>query len=754
MVDKYWKYGVALLVVAILGASFFINTINVPYGIAVAQDNFRSVTVNDQMGICTNPLIETNIPERFKKLAENEQLELYLEEETLAIAVRDKCNGYTWFSYDVHRDLEAEGYSQEMIRFMKSGISLITYDRFTPGRRTVMDSKVEKTYEMLEDGFRVAVDFTEQQIKFDAIVTLQGGDLLFNIPQESVVEYNPDLWRPGNNNISMNDLIIYPFFGSATHKEDGYIVIPDGSGAIINLKETPTFTTGYSASVYGRDMGYENNPRSSRNRFTVKPLERVSLPIFGIIHEVDQAGLLVISESGSSYATYNYRSRDTNTDYYQSYFTYNYRTAYAQFQSRVNEDQYVLGFQPKPNQFDLVQRYVFLNGEQANYVGVAKNYRDLLEKKDALTQRNTLDFENIPMKIDFINNEVTMGTLGMENVSATTYRQAKEVTKSLLEKGYNHLNVSFKTFIQKDRTYKFDVLRNLGGKNEFEETLQFFADNDIAFQYYVDYAQSYFDKTKYTANKMNRQDFSVWNHNLNVINFMNNPKFFTSLAEKDMKNYQKHQIGHLALESLSGSLFTHYDKGTIGSSVEGMEYTKNLLQYFHDHGIRTSMYTPDAYLFSLIDDYFDTPITSSELQFVDATIPLVSLVLSGYKDMYSPYMNFSSNDQESILKLIEFGVYPSFVLTGESAYNLKRTASNNIYVSEMEYLEGRIDDFYQNINESLSEVIGYEMINHRIVDHGIVIVTYSNGKEIMINYNDTDYFYEDVQIKSKGFVIL
>lgn len=163
---------------------------------------------------------------------------------------------------------------------------------------------------------------------------------------------------------------------------------------------------------------------------------------------------------------------------------------------------------------------------------------------------------------------------------------------------------------------------------------------------------------------------------------------------------------------------------------------------------------PDAYLFKYASDYYDTSIVSSNLIFIDATVPLVPLVLSGYMDMYSPYMNFSSNDADTILKLIEFGVFPSFVLTGESTYEIKRTGSSDVYVSQLKTLEDRIDNYYSVVSEALNNVMGSEMINHTIIDDGVVLVEYDNYRKIVINYKDTEYRYQDVRIKSKGFVIL
>jgi hypothetical protein len=749
------KYGIVFLILAALGLNYLLNDFQkVEYGVAVAQSNYEDIVVNERPNTCADKATEAKIPDTFKKAAENEQLELYLEEESVAIAVKDKCNGYTWFSYDVNNDMQEAGYSTEMAGYMKSGISLITYDKFTPGRRTVLGDKVEKTYELRKDGFTATIDFTVAQIKFDVVVTIQQGDLIINIPRESIKEYNPKLWKPGNDDISLSEIILYPFFGSTTHKEDGYMVIPDGSGAIVKLDETPKYATGYSAPVYGQDPGYENTATQNFRKIAVKPLERVTLPIYSIIHDVDHSGVLVIAENGDSYATYNYVSRDLQTKYYQSYFTYNYRTAYAQFQSRTNKDQHVLGFQERPNQFDLVQRYVFLNDKKANYVGVAKEYRNYLEKKDGLSKKKAEKYDEVPMKIDFINNEVTLGTLGVENVTATKYKQAQTLVKSLLDKGYDDLNVTFKTFIEADLAYRFKVKKNLGGSDEFTETMDYFASNNITFNYYVDYLRSYYEKTKYTASKLNRQDLNVLNESKSVYNYLNNPKYYNILAEKDLDAYKKHSIGSLALDGFGANLFTHYDNGTIGYSNEGMAYTENLLQYLNENGIKTGVYLPDAYLYKYISDYYDAPITSSELIFIDATIPLVPLVLSGYVDMYSPYMNFSSNDTDTMLRLIEFGIYPSFVLTGESTYKIKRTTSNDIYTSELKYMKDRIDFYYTSVSKALNEVLGSEMINHTIIDDGVVVVEYDNGKKILINYNDSDYIHEGVNIKSKGFVIL
>ncbi|GMQ57926.1 DUF5696 domain-containing protein [Vallitalea sediminicola] len=755
MKNKKIKYIITFLVIAVLLLIALKKCFEeVPNRITMGKYDYSTIIVNDEETMNQSDDYDFTIPDTFERVAENDQLELFLDEESIAIAVRNKVDGYTWYSYDVDMNMEEKKISKEMNNYIKSGISVITYDKFTPGRRTVLDKDVKKTYQKSDKGFIVTIDFLKPKIKLDLRVEIQGGDLITSIPRESIEEYNEDLWTPGNDDVSINEIVVYPFLGSTTGKDNGYLVIPDGSGAIIKLDETPKYATGYVAPVYGKDLGYANTLSFGSTSFSVKPLESIVLPIYGIIHEENDNGVLVIAESGASYATYNYVSKNVSTEYYQSYFTYNYRTTYSQFQSRIDEEQHVLGFQKEPNNFDLVQRYVFLNKDKADYVGVAKGYRDFLTKQSRFSKKADSKKTEIPLKIDFINNEIEMGTFNLENVKVTSYDQAKNIVKTFIDKGNSNLNVTFKTYILDKSAYRFEVFKELGGRKDFKSVLNYFKYNNVKFNYYMDYARTNHKKTKYTASKMSRQDLSVRNDKSQVYNYLNDPKYFMDFAKWDIKKLDEYGIDSIAFDGFTGSLFTHYDKGTIGYSNEGMEYIKNLMTYFNKNNIETNIYIGDAYLYPYMTDYYETPICSSNLMFIDKTIPLVSLVVSGNMDMYSPYMNFSSNDDDAILRLIEFGIYPAFVLTGEPTYSIKYSDSSNVYVSQNKYLEKRIDSYYEKVNDALSHVIGSELINHMSIDDNVVMTEYANGKKIVINYNESDYIYNDITIKGKGFVVI
>jgi hypothetical protein len=124
------------------------------------------------------------------------------------------------------------------------------------------------------------------------------------------------------------------------------------------------------------------------------------------------------------------------------------------------------------------------------------------------------------------------------------------------------------------------------------------------------------------------------------------------------------------------------------------------------------------------------------------TVPFLQIVLQGQMEMYAPYSNFSFYSTGDVLRMIDYNVYPSFVLTEEPAYLLTDTLSRNYYSTEYELYKDLIQDIYENVNDALSNVINADWVSREVVEPGVVVNTYSNGVEIVINYSDLPVEYE------------
>jgi hypothetical protein len=701
------------------------------------------------------------VPERFKLVAKNQYIELYLEQSTMAIAVRNIKNGYLWASYDIYRDFDTEISEKkttvEIVNQMKSGINMTTYSVFTPGLRTLLDKDLlgNKTvtikYTMKANGFTAKIDFTKIKISLDVDVIIDEKQLIASIPYESIKEYDPNLWAAGNNDIILSNLSLYPYFGSVESTVDGYTVIPDGSGALISLTATPKYSLGYSAPVYGRDLGYLEDPTLSEIGIeTVRSLARVTLPLYGIIHHQGNAGLAVFAEEGENYATVNYVPKGLATKYYQTYFQYLYRTSYRQFQSRVNKDQYILGFQVEPNHFNIKQHYAFLD-DDADYVGVAKSYRNWLIEENKLNKRDSKN--GLSTQITVIGSDVKQGIFGKQNVAVSTYSGTQKLVENLVKDEFNNLVVTYKTLDKNSATLRFNVANYLGGKKNFNKLKDYLDENEIEFEIVSDYSTSY-KNSKDVALRMSRNAMYSLTYNQvypqryllktsQAVNYFNGQKeMFKSLG-----------IESIALANLDYAIYTSSKESrqTLSSSAN-MKDISSLLESIENAGIKVSAYNPDSYLFGYVSRYYDIPITSSNILPADATIPLLQLVLGGSANMYSTALNFISNQSGTLLRMAEYGINPSYFLTAGSSALIRNTTSSNVYISDYDSMRERMKENNDFLAKALEASSSNELTYHTFPISGVSLSRFGN-KTLLVNYNTQSVNYEGHSVPARGYIV-
>jgi hypothetical protein len=704
------------------------------------------------------------IPDGFDKIAEDDTLELYVEPETLAIAVRVIENGYVYSSYNFNDTFAGD--SEAVTNPIKSGVTVELYKGTTPVSFSYLDKKspptggdplpvASSTIQPITNGFTAKVDFDdpEIQIRFDMNVTIEDGSLVVNIPPESIQEYNPNIWNEGTQYYILRNIIPFRYFGSTKSENDGYVVIPDGSGALISLENAPEIKASFTLDVYGDDLGYMSPSFRSR-ALSIKETQRITMPIYGMVHDVGNTGFLVISEEGANYSELSFKSAGLINDYYSTFFRYKYRESYEQYQSRSNEDQFRITFQDDINDYNVKQRYIFLSGTDADYVGMAKSYQQYLLDNGLLSDKHRKDYDETPTKVDFIGTEITLGTLRTTSQLVTTYNQMVETLKTLQNDGYKNIITSLKTYDMDDMGYRFDVYRKMGGKSDFKDLIKYMNDNDIEFSYYIDYVRSYKQYTTRHAQTLSKRN--IYHVELSWMFFahlVNETTYYLEFAQDDVEDLQDLGINGVALNGFDRSIFTSYDKG-ISYSTDNMDHVNETLSYFQENDIMTGVYIPDQYMYNYVDEYYDAPISSSDYSFISASVPFLQLVLGGYMDMYSPYLNFASDEQVTLLRLVEFGVFPSYILTGESTYNLKETNSSDVYISEYDVLKNRMSIYYTKINSGLTSTIGKEMIDHTFIDYGVVEVEYDDGTIIIINYNSDSYVHTNITIPGLGYVVV
>lgn len=234
---------------------------------------------------------------------------------------------------------------------------------------------------------------------------------------------------------------------------------------------------------------------------------------------------------------------------------------------------------------------------------------------------------------------------------------------------------------------------------------------------------------------------------------VNHTEHYINYAKNDIDELNDYGIENVALNGLDRSIYTSWDDGIVYSN-QNMIDINNMLEFFHTNSVLTNVYKPDAYMYKNVQEYYNAPISSSDFTFVSASIPFMHLVIGGYIDMYSDYLNFVSDESTSLLRLVEYGVFPSFILSGGSTYELKKTNSSSLYITEYDILKTRMEDYYGFIDEGLTESIGLEMIDHTYVAEGVVLVEYENNVQILINYNNAEVTINTVIVPAESYVVI
>ena len=187
----------------------------------------------------------------------------------------------------------------------------------------------------------------------------------------------------------------------------------------------------------------------------------------------------------------------------------------------------------------------------------------------------------------------------------------------------------------------------------------------------------------------------------------------------------------LSFDFLGGSLGGSYGD-TLLYKQDSLLIQKAILERL-DQKIMLS--NPLGFAIPFADYITDLPLETTLYAILDYQIPLLQLILAGKVDYSTVSLNMASERtvQYNFLKTIESGSNLKYTLSYEKSTELRETEFN--YYISTQYLNW-IDRIEEQVKE-LDDIGIHEgyLIEHERVANNIFKVTYSNGLEILINYN-------------------
>ncbi|MBR3740794.1 MAG: hypothetical protein IKN04_10090 [Clostridia bacterium] len=690
------------------------------------------------LGLCGMGLAEESasaVPPEYKLAAQSSRFNLYVREDTLAIILESKLNGSLLYSTvqnpDDFKDQAAwKGFYQSgiVMEFIEDVKSTNTQADFIN-----MEAQIRMTY--LDNGFSADVIFPAYGVGYTAVVTLDERGLTVTIPQDKIINGETEEHR-----YTVSTFTVYPFLGhSVLGQDEGYMIIPDGQGALIELKDNEKrFSSPFDRPVYGTNIGIEDTVNS---RWSVGT-EPVIMPVFGMVHTADQIGFLGVIEQGDSAARIRaYPNGANNLSFDWISAKYTYRMVYKQPTGPSSGAVDMLTEAPRV--FDIVQHFLLADGEEATYAGLAIAWREYMEEKGFFANA---DAERpFDVEVDFLGVERENDVLGKTDVVMTTFQQAGEILESMKTDGVDQVSVIYRGWQANGLTggvpTAYSPAGSLGGSGGLEALIRKCDGLGVDFSLEADFLSlntethptlTYSAFKKITSQTWSRPTFGPVYDTLYYLA----PDRSQAVAQDALNAMRSAKVPGVELTGITQLMADYYYQNHYQESGKLAEIYKEIA-FSAANNFRTTLKSANAYLWPCASALNDLPVTGSDYAYVSQDVPLLAIALSGKMPAYLEYVNFQANAHKFFLRLAEQGTRPCFLLTMEDPIELQNTNSSDIYSARWDLYRVTLAMWYAQLKELHESIGGASIIAHDILGD-ITRVTWSNGVKVYLNYGEAE----------------
>lgn len=624
---------------------------------------------------------------------------------------------------------------------------------------------------LLEDadtfGFTVTI---VEPAQFDLVLELtldERGDLIAHVPSSSIISYN-DFY-------TAQSLSLLPNFGAATadEYEDGYILVPDGSGALVRFNSYIPNVSDYKRPFYDSDFfsDYFYMPEYG---------EELYMPVYGMLYGTPQStqkGFLAIVEEGARTAYMNVKLASEGAD------SANYNKAYAAYEVAQYKRVKINGEYSSSSgtylvntgmqDLDLTTRYQFY-GKGASYFDLAKGYQTYLVESTGTDIRYGDGSAQMYLEVVGGLNIASrfVGIPYSKAFSMTTYDELLEIMEAMDGIDYQlQYDGAFNGGWNGELNRGGDLAGQNGSASKLENVLAYANGNGIPLYLQTALTQIWESGNGFRASAHAIRDYandevllSRYQPVLGILNralndgvthddyYLLSPKYLSAVTDAfldDAKDYQNLAISDLAGMYYADYRYENYISGMVGDSV----LTENLDKLSQEKTLALTNPHIDKIRYGSIAT--DISRESSDYATFAATIPFKQLVMNGLIGYTTEDVNLSSkNTAYFILQAAELGACPKFTVTYKNVDVLKDSDYSYLFSAQFSLLEEKIKAVYEECASIRKQIGTDEIIGHEILEDGIYRTTYGNGSVVMVNYNLYDVILDDgTQLSSEGYLI-
>lgn len=678
----------------------------------------------------------------FVYCAENDKLKLLADLHTSLIGIENRDNGYIWWSSPLEANHDPK--ANEIFSGELRSSSVLNYG--IPEKRN--DSMILRSgnsddctvsVSLIENGIRVEYDYKKDGFKYPVEYTLGEDHLRAELKVSEIEE-------TGRGKIATR-VSLLGSLGAAADDENGYFVIPDGSGALVRFGSKKAENAGaYLQRVYGNDVTAVPTSRGAS-------AEQLYLPVYGIVKE-DNA-MLAVAEKGDSNALLSVKtSACSNTSYNLCSFVFILRSTDTYYMTGSSNTSFTVFESGSINSDDVAIRYYPIAKKNADYNDIAERYREYLIKECDVTKK--ADDGSSPLYIGLYGGvqkkSSVFGIPVNAKASVTDYGQARDILEKLRSNGVDDMTVTYKNWTDNGIRNRVDIKakpsRTLGGKKAFSDLMGYMKDNSFKLYPVSDNRDFYSGSGYYsfsdTAVRVSGAYSRIVSYDLAYgvpDGFVKNKSLLSPSCFADVlgsgtaHKFLKRGFEGISVGELTTSLYGDYGKKNI-SRYEAMNRLTDCYSIFageFGNGILAD--NANAYALPYVSCIMNVPLTSSRYDMFDEDIPFYQIVLHGIIPYSTPPVNASPDPGEIILMAAATGSSLNYDMIWEKASFLNDTEFNIYYYANYMGWTERAASAYKLIKPILSRVSGSTISDHNNEDDGKRVTTvYSDGTEITVDF--------------------
>lgn len=685
--------------------------------------------------------------EEFVLATEKGDLKLYFDPSTTHFMVENKADGSIWCSNP--QDAEEDEYAAKLTQMQMMSTLVVDYTNTETKKTTALNIYTaavrSKKYDisLVQDGVVFKYNVSEIGKCVYLAVRLGDGFLSTDVWYESLEETK--------ENVFVSAISITPYFVSGRLGDNGYLFIPDGSGATVGFNTDNIASDSYSRPIYG-----EEPTNVTRDWYLEAKEQGIRFPVIGAVR--NDSAIMAIAETGAEFGSVKANACGQQSSHANVYVSY----------SVLNSVEYDLGtyttllFDKNEKEAPtFTTRYYFLSGENANYSGMARQYRDYLKTKYSLVEKGVSDKFYTDIYGGVVRRVATLGVPHDKFLALTTAEELEVMVNTMREKGVADITVRFRNWNTDElngrrvngaavnSALSFKKLKDIEGATVYPAVLELETYNKGGF----------FDALANATYSITGLPFSVKGYyksnlreNDEVTYFVAATKLQTN-AQKLYTSLKKKGFSNIALGDVTSDLYSDYrDNG-----------------YMRDYSMKTALSLIEkaktdfsGFMADSANDYaaigadvvYNAPVSHSSQDILERSVPFYTMALGSLTECVAPALNGESASDDLALLAAASGAYISYAFMNEEASELLSTELK--YLSNMNFdsllIEAMAD--YAKMQSIYSAAKGSRIYSHEYITDTLTVTKYENGAEVYVNFSNDTVSFDGVTVEAGTFAVV